>query len=80
MSRPPSPITESTVNEAMDTEESSHVEPAEELSDQPPKTKTKKPKAPETLTREAGKSLLPHARVQKILKADKVRCTNKTQR
>ncbi|TFK91966.1 histone-fold-containing protein, partial [Polyporus arcularius HHB13444] len=35
------------------------------------KVKTKKPKAPETLTREAGKSLLPHARVQKILKADK---------
>ncbi|KAI0720556.1 histone-fold-containing protein, partial [Cerioporus squamosus] len=35
------------------------------------KVKKMKMKAPETLTREAGKSLLPHARVQKIMKADK---------
>ena len=33
----------------------------------------RKAKGPEILTREPGKSLLPHARVQKILKADKVR-------
>ncbi|KAI0754893.1 hypothetical protein C8Q80DRAFT_396365 [Daedaleopsis nitida] len=47
---------------------------AEEPTKQLPETKPKqarKPKAPETLTRESGRSLLPHARVQRILKADK---------
>ena len=36
------------------------------------KPKPKRQKAPDTLTREPGKSVFPHTRVQKILKADKV--------
>ncbi|RPD62485.1 histone-fold-containing protein [Lentinus tigrinus ALCF2SS1-7] len=71
MSRPASPNADAVLPEAMDTDERSHVQPAEESSEGPTKAKAKKPKAPETLTREAGKSLLPHARVQRILKADK---------
>lgn len=64
----------------MDTEE-----PAQEAAEEPEvalaekraeaaPAKAKKAKAPETLiTREPGKSVLPFSRVQKILKADKVR-------
>ncbi|CDO76086.1 hypothetical protein BN946_scf184649.g12 [Trametes cinnabarina] len=40
-------------------------------SSAPAATKPKKAKATDTLAREPGKSLLPYARVQKILKADK---------
>ncbi|KAI0699938.1 histone-fold-containing protein [Cerioporus squamosus] len=70
MSRPASPNADTAAPDAMNTDQPSHMEPTEELAE-PVKVKTKKPKAPDTLPREAGKSLLPHARVQKIMKADK---------
>ncbi|KAI0356417.1 histone-fold-containing protein [Trametes cingulata] len=40
-------------------------------SSEAPTTKARKAKAPDTLAREPGKSVLPYSRVQKILKADK---------
>ncbi len=73
MSRPASPNSDTVLPEAMATNEPEHAARPEEDA-APARVKAKKPKAPETLTREAGKSLLPHARVQKIMKADKVCC------
>lgn len=54
------------------------VESDGELIDEPeeepqPTTKKRIPKEPMVLVREEGKSLLPFSRVQKIIKADKVR-------
>ena len=48
--------------------------PEEKLVDQPKGKATAKPTA--SLVREPGKSLLPISRVQKIMKADKVRASS----
>ena len=57
----------------MDVQDSPEMEQTNQTAEpSDTKSKPKRPRAPETLTREAGKSLLPHSRVQKILKADKV--------
>ncbi|KAI0766386.1 histone-fold-containing protein [Trametes elegans] len=66
MSRPITPIAEA-VAESMETEADTQ-EVTEETESAP---KAKKAKAPDSLTREPGKSVLPYSRVQKILKADK---------
>ena len=76
MSRPASPAAE--INELNETDTTMVVDvPPEaeqdaEPSDPKPK-QPKKPKAPDTLNRQPGKSVFPHAKVQRILKADKVR-------
>ncbi|KAH9924681.1 histone-fold-containing protein [Epithele typhae] len=44
---------------------------SETVDELPTESKTKRSKAPDTLTREPGKSIFPYTRVQKILKADK---------
>lgn len=85
MSRPATPAGEDTLQETIDTEEPAQ-EPAEEpevaLAEKRAEAapaKAKKAKAPEILiTREPGKSVLPFSRVQKILKADKVRVVSAT--
>ncbi|KAI0647973.1 hypothetical protein C8Q79DRAFT_952830 [Trametes meyenii] len=68
MSRPTTPNDGPTMNEAMETELTTQdvAGPSEA-----PAAKSKKAKAPDTLVREPGKSVLPYSRVQKILKADK---------
>ncbi|KAI0667603.1 hypothetical protein C8Q78DRAFT_1051706 [Trametes maxima] len=68
MSRSTTPIDEPTINETMETEPVTQdvAGPSEA-----PAAKPKKAKAPDTLAREPGKSVLPYSRVQKILKADK---------
>ncbi len=72
MSRPTTPAGEDILPEAMNTEE-----PTQEVAQAPeedaPAAKAKRAKAPETIVREPGKSVLPFSRVQKILKVDKVR-------
>lgn len=45
----------------------------QETGDDQPPLKRRERKEPTTLERESGKSLLPFSRVQKIIKADKVR-------
>ncbi|KAI0632204.1 hypothetical protein C8Q77DRAFT_1124445 [Trametes polyzona] len=73
MSRQVTPAQEETlVSETMQTEES--TQGATQAADgqlEPSEAKTKKARAPDTLVREPGKSVLPYSRVQKVLKADK---------
>lgn len=74
MSRSTTPtVMETQDPEPMDVQDSPEMEQTNQTAEpSDTKSKPKRPRAPETLTREAGKSLLPHSRVQKILKADKV--------
>ena len=72
MSRPTSPTVDSNDLEAtMPVDVPPETEQVGESSETKPKPK--KPKAPDTLNRQPGKSVFPHAKVQRILKADKVR-------
>ncbi|KAI0826890.1 hypothetical protein BC628DRAFT_227722 [Trametes gibbosa] len=67
MSSPEASLAELPAAAANETQE--HTKSPSEAA-QP---KAKKARAPETFVREPGKSVLPFSRVQKILKADKVR-------
>lgn len=58
---------------AMDVEHVPQDEEEAQTSTDKPKPKKAKASASESLAREPGKSLLPYSRVQKILKADRVR-------
>ena len=64
---------EQAQKEILAGQESTHTAGVSEEKVQQPKKKRER-KDPVVLVREAGKSLLPFARVQKIIKADKV-CT-----
>ena len=70
MSGPTTPVDYAPEAGSMDVDAPATVEPATGHSETG--VKKQKSKATDVITREPGRSLLPHARVQRILKADKV--------
>ena len=72
MSRQTTPLPADSMQQSMGVEEPTQDE-TQVTESGATEAKPKKAKASDALVREPGKSVLPYSRVQKILKADKVR-------